>query len=355
MGQEAWKLGDEAGDRPRSLTTDMDITGSTANPATPESIVEAGAWVGPLKESMATVLVGQESMVDRLLVGLLCNGHLLLEGMPGLAKTHAVNALAACINARFRRIQFTPDLLPADLLGTMVFHPHSGEFKPRLGPVFANLVLADEINRAPAKVQSALLEAMQERQVTIGEESHRLPEPFLVLATQNPIEQEGTYNLPEAQLDRFLLKIVVPYPTKDEEKKILDLMASTEAVVRPRPVVDLEAVTTSRRLCNSIHLSAPVRDYSVDLVHATRDPGAADPSLRQLTRAGASPRATLNLARAARARAFLDARHFVTPDDVRAMAAEILRHRILLNFEAEAEGVTTDDVVARLLHRLPIP
>ena len=327
----------------------------TTQPATPESIAQASAWVRPLKESMATVLVGQESLVDRLLIGLLCNGHLLLEGMPGLAKTHAVNALAACINARFRRIQFTPDLLPADLLGTMIFHPHSGEFRPRLGPVFANLVLADEINRAPAKVQSALLESMQERQVTIGEESHRLPDPFLVLATQNPIEQEGTYNLPEAQLDRFLLKIVVPYPTRDEEKRILDLMASTEAVVRPQAVVGLEAVAVGRRLCNHIHLSEPVRDYIVDLVHATRDPGKVEASLAQLTRAGASPRATLNLARVARARAFLDGRHFVTPDDVRSMAPEILRHRILLNFEAEAEGVTTDNVVSRLLQKLPIP
>jgi MoxR-like ATPase len=279
----------------------------------------------------------------------------LLEGMPGLAKTHAVNALAGCINAKFRRLQFTPDLLPADLLGTMIFHPHSGEFKPRLGPIFANLVLADEINRAPAKVQSALLEAMQERQVTIGEVSHRLPDPFLVLATMNPIEQEGTYALPEAQLDRFLLKIHVPYPDRGEERRILDMMATTETPSAPPPIVGLDAIAASRRLCNAIHISGPVRDYIVDLVHATRDPGQLDSGLKHLTRAGASPRATLNLARSARARAFLDGRDFVGPDDVRAMAPEILRHRILLSFEAEAEGVSTDDVIARLLHKLPIP
>lgn len=327
----------------------------TQNPTTPEEIAAASAWVSPLKESMATVLVGQETLVDRLLVGLLCNGHLLLEGMPGLAKTHAVNSLASCINAQFRRLQFTPDLLPADLLGTMVFHPHSGEFKPRLGPIFANLILADEINRAPAKVQSALLESMQERQVTIGETSYRLPDPFLVLATMNPIEQEGTYALPEAQLDRFLLKIHVPYPTRDEERRVLDLMAGTEAPPAPKPLVSLDSIAAARKLCNRIHMSDPIRDYIVDLVHGSRDPGALDSSLRHLTRAGASPRATLNLARTARARAFLDHRDHVVPEDVRAMAPEIFRHRILLSFEAEAENITPDDVIARLLNRIPIP
>ena len=321
----------------------------------PEKIAQASSWVAPLKQAMASVLIGQDSMVDRLLVGLLCNGHLLLEGMPGLAKTHAVNSLANCINARFRRLQFTPDLLPADLLGTMIFHPHSGEFKARLGPIFANLVLADEINRAPAKVQSALLEAMQERQVTIGEVSHRLPDPFLVLATMNPIEQEGTYALPEAQLDRFLLKIHVPYPTMAEEREILDLMAGTEAPPAPAAMVELDAIAASRKVCNAIHMSEPIRDYIVDLVHASRDPGALDASLKQLTRAGASPRATLNLARCARARAFLDGRDFVSPEDVRSMVPEVFRHRILMSFEAEAEGVTPDDVIARLLNKLPIP
>ena len=237
----------------------------------------------------------------------------------------------------------------------MVFHPHSGEFKPRLGPIFANLILADEINRAPAKVQSALLEAMQERQVTIGEVSHRLPDPFLVLATMNPIEQEGTYALPEAQLDRFLLKILVPYPTLDEERQILDLMGTTETPEPPQALVSLDAIAASRHLCNRIFLSQPVRDYIVDLVHATREPGTLDPSLKHLTRAGASPRATLNLARVARARAFLEGRDFVTPGDIRSMAPEILRHRILLSFEAEAEGVTTDEIVRRLLDKLPIP
>jgi len=323
--------------------------------SSPEQIAQASSWVQPLKDAMATVLVGQDSLVDRLLVGLLCNGHLLLEGMPGLAKTHAVNSLAACIEAKFQRLQFTPDLLPADLLGTLVYHPHSGEFRPRLGPIFANLVLADEINRAPAKVQSALLEAMQEHQVTIGDTTHRLPDPFLVLATQNPIEQEGTYTLPEAQLDRFLLKINVDYPTRDEERLILEKMAGTAVVPAPGRVVGLDEIAASRHMCNEIHISEPVRDYIVDLVHATRDPATRDPSLKGLTRAGASPRATLNLARAARARAFLDHRHFVTPDDVRGMAPEILRHRILVNFEAEAEGVTSDAIVARLLQSLPIP
>jgi len=320
-----------------------------------QAILEASKWVEPLKSGMRQVLVGQDQLVDRLLIGLLCNGHLLLEGVPGLAKTHAINALASCIQAKFRRLQFTPDLLPADLLGTMIYNPGSGEFQPKLGPIFANFVLADEINRAPAKVQSALLEAMQERQVTIGETSYKLPDPFLVMATQNPIEQEGTYNLPEAQLDRFLLKIHVDYPSREEECEVLDLMSGTELPKMPDPVTALADLVKSRILCAQLHISQPVRDYIVDLVQSTRDPGKLDPQLKNLTRVGASPRATLNLARTARARAFLSGREFVTPEDVREMAQEVLRHRILLTFEAEAEEVTADDVITRLLDHLPVP
>lgn len=322
---------------------------------TQDEINQSRAWVQPLRDELATVLVGQHELVDRLLIGLLCNGHLLLEGVPGLAKTHAVNSLASCLDATFKRVQFTPDLLPADVLGTMVFNPKESTFEPRLGPIFGNLVLADEINRAPAKVQSALLEAMQERQVTLGDTSYPMPDPFLVLATQNPIEQEGTYQLPEAQLDRFLLKLTIGYSSRDEELRILDLMSGVETVPKPKQVTTIDTLIASRKIAARIHVDQRIKEYIVDLVRATREPQKLDPDLDGLIRTGASPRAILNLTRCARAKAFLEGREFVTPEDIRALAGDVLRHRILLTFEAEAEEITTDEVVVRLLHKLPLP
>ncbi|MEN8869230.1 MAG: MoxR family ATPase [Akkermansiaceae bacterium] len=318
-------------------------------------ISESSAWVGTIRNEMGRVLVGQENLVNKLLIGLLSNGHILLEGVPGLAKTLAVKALAGSLRAQFARIQFTPDLLPADLLGTMIYHPDQKTFAPKLGPIFANLILADEVNRAPAKVQSALLEAMQERQVTIGDQTYELPRPFLVLATQNPIDQEGTYSLPEAQLDRFLLKITVDYPSREEELDILDRMSSSTANEVTSPVTSPEAIATSRELVDQIYIDSAVRGYIVDLVQATRTPGSYESSLKKLIMAGASPRATINFARAARANAFLQGRAFVTPADVKELAPEILRHRILLSYEAEAENVTTDQIIERLMGRVPVP
>ncbi len=320
-----------------------------------EAILNASSWVKPLRDEVGRVLVGQTELVDRLLVALLTNGHVLLEGVPGLAKTLAVRTLSACLHAKFQRIQFTPDLLPADVIGTMVYHPRDGTFSPRLGPVFANLVLADEINRAPAKVQSALLEAMQERQVTIGENTYKLPDPFLVLATQNPIDQEGTYTLPEAQLDRFLLKVRVVYPTPAEERRVLDAMATSMPKLDVNPIIDLPDIIATRTVVNSVYMDDKIRDYIVGLVHASRNPETIAPHLKLLIRCGASPRGTINLALAAKAIAFLDGRNYVTPQDVKSLAPDILRHRILLNYEAEAEGVTTDDVVRQLLEKMPVP
>lgn len=322
---------------------------------TAEEINQASAWVADLRAEMSRVLVGQSNLVDKLIIGLLSNGHVLLEGVPGLAKTLAVKALAGTIQADFARIQFTPDLLPADLLGTMIYHPKQGTFEPKLGPIFANLILADEVNRAPAKVQAALLEAMQERQVTIGEKSYPLPAPFLVLATQNPIDQEGTYQLPEAQLDRFLFKITVGYPTREEELVVLDRMATNAPKETTRSVTTPEKVAQSVALVDKIFIDPAVRAYIVDLVQATRSPEQFDPSLKHLVQAGASPRATINFALAARARAFLEGRAHVIPSDVKNLAPEILRHRILLSYEAEAENVSTDEVVNRLLVKVPVP
>jgi MoxR-like ATPase len=301
------------------------------------------------------VLVGQELLVDRLLIALLTNGHVLLEGVPGLAKTLTVRTLAACLHARFQRIQFTPDLLPADVVGTMIFNPREGTFAARLGPVFANLVLADEINRAPAKVQSALLEAMQERQVTIGDTTYTLPTPFVVLATQNPIDQEGTYTLPEAQLDRFLLKVRVDYPTAVEERLVLDRMATSKPDLDVSPVIQITQIANSRAIVNAIHMNDKIKDYIVSLVHASRNPEGATGHLKNLIRCGASPRGTINLALAAKANAFLAGRDYVNPQDVKTLAPDILRHRILLSYEAEAEGVTTEDIVAALLDKVPVP
>jgi len=335
------------------------MTASTPPPAPAipdlDSIAAAAAWVKPLRAEIGRVLIGQDHLVDRLLIALLTNSHVLLEGVPGLAKTLAVRTLASSIQGRFQRIQFTPDLLPADVIGTMVYHPKDGTFTPRLGPIFANLVLADEINRAPAKVQSALLESMQERQVTIGETSYKLPDPFLVLATQNPIDQEGTYTLPEAQLDRFLLKVRVDYPTPEEERRVLDAMATSAPKLDVDSVIDVKDIVSSRQVVNSIYMDEKIRDYIVALIHATRQPGPLAPHLKLLIRCGASPRGTINLALAAKAAAFLEGRNYVTPQDVKALAPDILRHRVLLSYEAEAEGMTSDDVVRTLLDKLPVP
>jgi MoxR-like ATPase len=320
-----------------------------------QHIAATSGWIQDVKDEMARVLVGQADLVDRLLIGLLCNGHILLEGVPGLAKTLAVKALSGSLHVTFARFQFTPDLLPADLVGTMVYHPQGTRFEPKLGPIFNNLILADEINRAPAKVQSALLEAMQERQVTLGDRSYPLPQPFLVLATQNPIDQEGTYQLPEAQLDRFLLKVTVGYPSKEEELTILDRMATSEPPYRTQNVATPEQVATSRDLVNHVYIDPAVRQYIVQLVHITRFPAKVDVPMKHLVRAGASPRGTINLALTARARAFMQGRAFVTPQDVKDMAHDVLRHRILLTYEAEAEEVTTDAIITRILNKVPVP
>ena len=320
-----------------------------------KNITQACKWVPVLKEEMGKVLVGQADLVDRLIIGLLCKGHILLEGVPGLAKTLAIKALSGCLHTGFARLQFTPDLLPSDLLGTMIYNPREANFSAKLGPIFSNVILADEINRAPAKVQSALLEAMQERQVTIGDTTYPLPDPFLVLATQNPIDQEGTYQLPEAQLDRFLLKITVSYPSREEELQILDRMATSAPVYQTTPVVDEQTVTRSIDLVNSIYIDPAVRKYIVELVHTTRYPAKVDTSLKNLIRVGASPRATINLALAARARAFMAGRAFVTPQDIKDLAHDVLRHRILPSYEAEAEDITTDVIIDRILSRVPVP
>ncbi len=311
--------------------------------------------MAPLRTEIARVLVGQTPLVDRLLVALLTSGHVLLEGVPGLAKTLAVRTLAGTLHAKFQRIQFTPDLLPADVVGTMVYHPKDGTFTPRLGPIFANLVLADEINRAPAKVQSALLEAMQERQVTLGEHTHKLPDPFMVLATQNPIDQEGTYTLPEAQLDRFLLKVRVTYPTPAEERQVLDAMATSAPKLDVSQVTDITTITASRQVVNQVFMDEKIRDYIVAIINSTRHPETLAPHLKLLIRCGASPRGTINLALASKALAFLNGRNYVVPQDVKDLAPDILRHRILLSYEAEAEGVTSEDVVKALLDKMPVP
>jgi MoxR-like ATPase len=294
-------------------------------------------------------------MVERLLIGLLTGGHILLEGVPGLAKTLTVRTLAEVLHASFSRIQFTPDLLPADVIGTMIFDPKTQEFHPKQGPLFAHVVLADEINRAPAKVQSALLEAMQEHQVTIGGTTYKLPEPFLVLATQNPIEQEGTYPLPEAQLDRFLFKVHVDYPTRIEEREVLLRMSGTDPIPVER-VLEPKAILAARRAIAAVHLDQRLVDYIVDLVRATREPGTVGlASLTPLVAYGASPRASIALAQSSRAHAYLQGRGFVVPEDVRALAPDVLRHRIVLTFEAEAEDVTTDQVVDQVLKAVRAP
>ena len=323
--------------------------------ASRESVAENSTWITPLREEMARVIVGQKHLIDRLLIALLTNGHVLLEGVPGLAKTLALKSLASCLSVRFKRVQFTPDMLPADIVGTMIYNPQDGGFRTKHGPIFSNLILADEINRAPAKVQSALLEAMQERQVTIGDETYPLPAPFLVLATQNPLEQEGTYPLPEAQIDRFMMKVIVDYPTRIEERAILDAMATTEPMVVPRTVVSASQILEARHVVNTLFVDDKVRDYIVDIVLATRPPIAANLELNGYVQNGASPRATIALTLAARAMAFLSGRHFVTPQDVKTVAMDVLRHRVSVTYEAEAENVTSREVVEKILNTLPVP
>ena len=313
------------------------------------------AFVDAVTTQVGQVVIGQTEMIERILIGLLANGHCLIEGVPGLAKTLTVKTLSQCISASFQRIQFTPDLLPADITGTTIYNMQTATFTQKKGPLFANLVLADEINRAPAKVQSALLEAMQERQVTIGDSTHRLPDPFLVLATQNPIEQEGTFPLPEAQLDRFMLLIKVTYPTATEERAMLDRMSSPE-VPTPREVATIEQIKAARRVVGHVFIDDKVRDYIVHIVHASRDPRSYGlHELAPLIEYGASPRATLCLAVAARAHAFLRHRPYVTPDDIKAIALDVLRHRVVVTYEAEAEEITSEDVIRRVFEHIPVP
>ena len=320
-----------------------------------EEVQQAGAFLRSLNQEMGKIIIGQKYLVDRLIVGLLANGHLLLEGVPGLAKTLAVKSLAACCQVKFSRLQFTPDMLPADVIGTQIYNPQSGGFTTRRGPVFANLVLADEINRAPAKVQSALLEAMQEKQVTIGEHTYPLEEPFLVLATQNPIEQEGTYPLPEAQVDRFMLKLKIGYPSRAEERQILDLMAHTANLPTVQPVIGVKQILDARRLVNEIYMDDKVKDYIVDVVCATRDPEAYKIDLKALIQLGASPRATIALTLASKAYAFLQGRGYVTPQDVKSIGMDVLRHRVSITYEAEAEEKTSETIVQKIFDEMPVP
>ena len=320
-----------------------------------ERVAQESAFVAKLKSELSRVIIGQEQMVHGLLIGLLSNGHVLLEGVPGLAKTLTVSSLARALGAEFHRIQFTPDLLPGDIIGTLIYNPKDGDFRIKKGPIFASVILADEINRAPAKVQSALLEAMQERQVTIGEQTFKLPEPFLVLATQNPVEQEGTYPLPEAQVDRFMLKLKIGYPTKQEERKILDLMATTE---KPKPlsaVVSPADILSARKVVDEIYMDDKIKDYIIDLIFATRNPADYKLDVKQLIEYGASPRATIYLTLAAKAHAFIQGRGFVTPQDVKSVAKDVLRHRVICSYEAEASELTSDDIIQKILDNVEVP
>ncbi len=320
-----------------------------------QAVQENSAWAGLLKREAAKTIVGQEKLIERLLIGLLAGGHILLEGLPGLAKTLAVKTLAAAVSAEFRRIQFTPDMLPADIIGTEIYNPKDTSFEVKQGPIFASIILADEINRAPSKVQSALLEAMQEKQVTIGETTFALPELFLVLATQNPIEQEGTYPLPEAQLDRFMFKVKVGYPSRAEERKILDLVDHADAKAAMPPLLSPEQILSARKMVDKIYVDDRIKDYIVDLVCATREPSGLSAALRDYVEIGASPRASINLKAAARALAYLSGRGYVIPDDIKKCAPDVLRHRIRISYEAEAEGISSEDIIIRLLETVPVP
>jgi MoxR-like ATPase len=320
-----------------------------------EEVQRASAFLHPLFDEINKVIIGQKYLVERLVIGLLANGHILLEGVPGLAKTLSVKTLAACINVKFSRLQFTPDMLPADVIGTQVYNPQSGGFSTRRGPIFAHLILADEINRAPAKVQSALLEAMQEKQVTIGEQTFKLEEPFLVLATQNPIEQEGTYPLPEAQVDRFMLKLKIGYPSRSEERQILDLMARTTPIPPAQSVIEASQILRAREVINDVYVDEKVKDYIVDIVCATRNPDQYKIDVKPLIQLGASPRATIALTLAAKAHAFLRGRGYVTPQDVKTIGMDVLRHRVSITYEAEAEEKTSESIVQKIFDELPVP
>jgi MoxR-like ATPase len=320
-----------------------------------ENVEKELTILNQVREEIGKVIIGQAALVDRLLIALLCNNHVLIEGVPGLAKTLTINTLAKTIQASFQRIQFTPDLLPGDLIGTLIYNPKSGEFTTRKGPIFANIILADEINRAPAKVQSALLEAMQERQITIGEESFPLGDPFMVLATQNPIEQEGTYPLPEAQIDRFMFKLLVTYPGKTEELQILQRMAGATEDIPVHGVITPADLSRIRALAASIYMDEKIEGYILNLVGATRDPGLYNLDIGDLIRYGASPRATIFLAQAAKAGALLASRGYVTPQDVKSIAPDILRHRVIVTYEAEAEEKTSDDLVQQVLDNVEVP
>ena len=321
-----------------------------------DRIAKDSKFVPLLKKAISQVIVGQNELIDKILIGMLANGHILLEGVPGFAKTLTVNTLAKSINTSFQRIQFTPDMLPADLIGTLIFNQKTSGFETRKGPIFSNIILADEINRAPSKVQSALLEGMQERQVTIGESTYKLGNPFLVLATQNPIEQEGTYPLPEAQIDRFMMKLKVDYPDKDEERQILRSSARTDIVKQKKSTIKATSIIKAQKAINDIYVDEKVEDYVLNLVFATRNPtkhGLED--LSQLIQYGASPRATINLILASKARAFLEGRGYITPEDVRYIGIDVLRHRIILTYEAEAEELTSEDIIQRLFDFIEIP
>ena len=320
-----------------------------------EMVQAESGFVETLKSEIAKVIVGQDYMIDRLLIGMLSDGHILLEGVPGLAKTLTVKTLSDCIRTKFQRIQFTPDLLPADLIGTMIYHQKDGTFVPKKGPIFTNIVLADEINRAPAKVQSGLLEAMQERQVTLGDATYPLDAPFLVLATQNPIEQEGTYPLPEAQVDRFMLKLKISYPTRQEELQITERMA-TGAAIAVKPVIAPDDIMKARSVVNQIYLDDKIKEYIIDIVFATREPQKYGmPDLQRLIEYGASPRASIYLHKAARAHAFLRRRGYVTPEDVKSVGLDILRHRVILSYEAEAEERTPESVIKQIFDTVEVP
>ena len=320
-----------------------------------DKIQQKSSFVDDLRNEISNVIVGQHDLIDKILISVISNGHILLEGVPGLAKTLTINTVASLINAEFKRIQFTPDMLPADLLGTLIYNQKTGEFNTKKGPIFSNIILADEINRAPSKVQSALLESMQERQVTIGEETFKLSTPFLVLATQNPIEQEGTYPLPEAQVDRFMMKVIVDYPSITEEKEILE-RASTISKNKIKSIVKSKTILDAQELVNEIYIDSKISDYILNIVFATREPDKFSLSkLSDLITFGASPRASINLVLASKAKAFIDGRGYVIPEDVKYVAKDILRHRILLSYEAEAEEISSEDIIDQLLQEIPVP
>lgn len=320
-----------------------------------QQVKEAAAFIPTLKAEIGKVIIGQEYLVDRLIIGILADGHILLEGVPGLAKTLTVNTLADAMSTEFQRLQFTPDLLPADLIGTQIYNPKECDFFTKKGPIFANIILADEINRSPAKVQSALLEAMQERQVTIGDETFKLPDPFLVMATENPLEQEGTYPLPEAQLDRFMMKLKIQYPTIEEERQILDAQARTGVKPTASAVVAPDQILEARKIVDEIYIDEKIKDYILAIVFATRDPQKYNLPINEYIRYGASPRATIALTLCAKAHAFTQGRGYVTPQDVKSIAHDVLRHRLIISYEAEAEELSSEDLIDKILAVIPVP